>query len=159
MVLNPIAPLDSAVLSLDFEQINVFWTSGFDSVSILFDSRSVIRRLPEMHFSIRFRCSFFWLWVNHFIVYGFDSITIAQKFHTITDYHKMACTGVSVNDNYIFEAIDDIRSKKRHRPDIKGVLNYVRWLEDGKNWKCFVGSFMKENHKLEEGVKNCQQNV
>ena len=28
------APLDSAVPSLDFEQINVFWTSGFDSISL-----------------------------------------------------------------------------------------------------------------------------
>ena len=32
---NLVTPLDSAVHSLNFEQINVFWTSGFDSVSIL----------------------------------------------------------------------------------------------------------------------------
>ena len=37
VLLNLVAPLDSAVLSLDFE-ISIFWTSGFDSVSILFDS-------------------------------------------------------------------------------------------------------------------------
>ena len=36
----------SAVPSLDFELINVFWTSGFDSVSIAFDSLSISRSLP-----------------------------------------------------------------------------------------------------------------
>ena len=48
-VLNLVARLDSAVLSLDFEQINIFLTktSGFDTVSILFDSLSVGRRSPE----------------------------------------------------------------------------------------------------------------
>ena len=35
VLVNLVAPLVSAVYSLDFEQINVFWTSGFDSVSIL----------------------------------------------------------------------------------------------------------------------------
>ena len=30
-----------------WHQINIFWTSGFDSVSILFDSLSVGRRSPE----------------------------------------------------------------------------------------------------------------
>ena len=44
--LNLVAPLDSAVPSFDFEQINVFLTSGFDSVSIVFDSLSVSRSLP-----------------------------------------------------------------------------------------------------------------
>ena len=51
VLLNLVPHLDSAVLSLDFEQINIFWTSGFDSVSILFDSLSVSRRIPELHFS------------------------------------------------------------------------------------------------------------
>ena len=41
VLLNLIARLDSAVLSIDFERINIFWTSGFDSVSILFDSSIV----------------------------------------------------------------------------------------------------------------------
>ena len=50
VLLNLVAPLDSAVPSLDFEQINVFWTSGFDSVSIVFDSLSVSRSLPELYF-------------------------------------------------------------------------------------------------------------
>ena len=49
VLLNLIARLDSAALSLDFEQINI-WTSGFDSVSILFDSLSVGRRSPELYF-------------------------------------------------------------------------------------------------------------
>ena len=51
VLLNLVARLDSAVLFLDFEQINIFWTSGFDSVSILFDFLSVGRRSPELHFS------------------------------------------------------------------------------------------------------------
>ena len=48
---NLVAPLDSAVPSLNFKEINVFWTSGFDSVNIVFDSLSVGRSLPEMDFS------------------------------------------------------------------------------------------------------------
>ena len=51
VLLNLVAPLDSAVPSFDFEQINVFLTSGFDSVSIVFDSLSVSRSLPELYFS------------------------------------------------------------------------------------------------------------
>ena len=51
VLLNLVAPLDSAVSSFDFEQINVFLTSGFDSVSIVFDSLSVSRSLRELYFS------------------------------------------------------------------------------------------------------------
>ena len=51
VLLNLVVPLDSAVPSLDFEQINVFLTSGYDSVSIVFDSFSVSRSLPELYFS------------------------------------------------------------------------------------------------------------
>ena len=50
VLLNLVAPLDSAVPSFDFEQINVFLTSGFDSVSIVFDSLSVSRSPPELYF-------------------------------------------------------------------------------------------------------------
>ena len=51
VLLNLVSPLDSALPSLEFEQINVFWTSGFDSVSIVFDLLSVSRSLPEFYFS------------------------------------------------------------------------------------------------------------
>ena len=51
VLLNLVAPLDSAVPSFDFEQINAFLTSDFDSVSIVFDSLSVSRSLPEFYFS------------------------------------------------------------------------------------------------------------
>ena len=51
VLLNLNAPLDSAKPSLDFEQINVFLTSGFDSVSIVFDSLSARRSLTELYFS------------------------------------------------------------------------------------------------------------
>ena len=51
VLLNLVASLDSAVPSLDSEQINDFWTSGFDSVSTVFDSLSVSRSLPELYFS------------------------------------------------------------------------------------------------------------
>ena len=50
-LLNVAAPLDSAVPSFDFEQIKVFLTFGFDSVSIVFDSLSVSRSLLELYFS------------------------------------------------------------------------------------------------------------
>ena len=43
VLLNPVAPLDSALISLYFDQISVFWTSGFDCVSIVLD--------PELYFS------------------------------------------------------------------------------------------------------------
>ena len=74
VLLNLVALLDSAVPSLDFEQINVFWTSGFDSVSIVFDTLSVREVTLNCISCIQFRCSFFWPWENH----GFDSISIAQ---------------------------------------------------------------------------------
>ena len=51
VLLNLVAPLDSAVPSFDFEQINAFLTSGFDFVSIVSDSLSVSRSLTELYFS------------------------------------------------------------------------------------------------------------
>ena len=51
VLLNLVALLDSAVLPLEFEQVNVFGTSGFDSISIVFDSLSVSRSLHEFYFS------------------------------------------------------------------------------------------------------------
>ena len=50
VLLYLVAPLDSAVPSLDFEQVNVFLTFGFDSVSIVFISLSISRSLPELVF-------------------------------------------------------------------------------------------------------------
>ena len=41
MLLNLVAPLDSAVPSFYLEQINIFLTSGFDPVIIVFDSLNV----------------------------------------------------------------------------------------------------------------------
>ena len=76
-LLNLVAPLDSAMSSLNFEQINVFWTSGFDSVCIVFDSLSVSRSLPGLYSRLWFKCSFFWPWENQWIVYGFDSSDIS----------------------------------------------------------------------------------
>ena len=51
VLMNLVAPLDSAMPALEFEWFNVFWTSGFDSVSIVFDSFSISRSLPELYFS------------------------------------------------------------------------------------------------------------
>ena len=51
VLLNLVVPLDSVVPYLNFEQINVFLTSGFDSVSIVFDLLSVSRIVPESYFS------------------------------------------------------------------------------------------------------------
>ena len=50
VLLNLLAPLVSAVTSLDFEQINVFWASGFYPVSIVFNSFSVSKSLSELYF-------------------------------------------------------------------------------------------------------------
>ena len=61
-----------------FEQIKVFLTSGFDSISIAFDSLSVSRSLSNCISHIQFKCSFFWPWENQYIVHGFDSISIIQ---------------------------------------------------------------------------------
>ena len=51
VLLNLVAPLDSAVPSFDSEQINVFLTSGFDSFSTVFNLLSVSRSLPKLYFS------------------------------------------------------------------------------------------------------------
>ena len=60
--------LDSTVPSFNFDQINVFWASGSDSVSVVF--LTMIRSLLDegslnQVFLIWLRCSFFWLnWIN-----------------------------------------------------------------------------------------------
>ena len=51
VLLNLVSSLDLAVPSFDFKQINVFFTSGFDSISIVFYSLSVSRSLSELYFS------------------------------------------------------------------------------------------------------------
>ena len=51
VLLNLVAPLDSAVPSLDFKQINVFGTSSFDSIIIVFDLLNVSRSLTVLYFS------------------------------------------------------------------------------------------------------------
>ena len=76
--MNLIASLDSSVPSLDFDRLSGFWTSGFDSISIVFDLLSVSRSLAELYFSHSIKCSFFWPWENEYIVNGFDSISITQ---------------------------------------------------------------------------------
>ena len=74
VLLKPVAPLDSAVPYLYFEQINVFWTSVFDSDSIVFDSLSFSRVSLNCLSRIRFKCSFFWPWKNQYMVHGFHSL-------------------------------------------------------------------------------------
>ena len=78
VLLNLVAPLDSAVSSLDFEQINVFWTSSL-ILLVLYLIRSVSAEVSLNCISvIRFKCSFFWPWENQYMAYGFDSISITQ---------------------------------------------------------------------------------
>ena len=74
ILLNLVAPLDLAVPSLDFEQINVFWTSSFDSASIVFDWLSVSRISQNCISSVPSS--------DLNMVHGFDSISIAQ-FHAM----------------------------------------------------------------------------
>ena len=59
VLLNVFGPLDLPVSSLDFEQINLFWTSGFDSVSIVFELLSLSRRLPKSCCSLDLDVSLF----------------------------------------------------------------------------------------------------
>ena len=59
VLLNLVAPLDLAVPSFDFEQINFFLTSGFDFVSTVFDWLSVSTGPLNCISRPRFRCSFF----------------------------------------------------------------------------------------------------
>ena len=51
VLLDLVALLDPAVLLFDFEQINIFFISDFDSVSIVFDSLGVTKSLPELYLS------------------------------------------------------------------------------------------------------------
>ena len=63
LLLNLAASLYWGVPSLDFEQANVFWTSSFDSVSILFDSLVISKRFLILCFS--HSVSFFNVeWIN-----------------------------------------------------------------------------------------------
>ena len=78
MLLNLVALLDSAVPSLDFEQINVFLTSGFDSVNIVFDSLSVSRSIPELYFLHSVEVLLLLTLRESIYGYGFHSISIAQ---------------------------------------------------------------------------------
>ena len=78
VLLNLIAPLDSTVPFLEFEQINVFWTSGFDSVRIVFGTLSASRSLLQLYFSQFIYVSLLLLWENQYTVHGIDSISIAQ---------------------------------------------------------------------------------
>ena len=75
VLLNLVAPLDSSVPSLDFEQINVFGLPVLIPL-VLYLIRSVLAEVYLNCISrIRFKCSFFWPWEN---VHGFDSISITQ---------------------------------------------------------------------------------
>ena len=44
-----------------------------------------------------------------------------------------------------------------HPDKVKGICNYLKKTE--KNWKCSIGLFIKENHKLGEGGGICQQKI
>ena len=78
VLLNLVASLDCVLPSVDFEQINVFRTCGFDSVSIVFASLSVGEISLNCISHIWFKCFFFWPWENQYMVHGFDSISITQ---------------------------------------------------------------------------------
>ena len=78
VLLHLVAPLDSAVPSLDFAQINVFELPVLIPL-VLYLIRSVSAEVSLNFISrIRFKCSFFWPWENQYMVYGFDSISITQ---------------------------------------------------------------------------------
>ena len=78
VLLHLVAPLDSAVPSLDFAQINVFELPVLIPL-VLYLIRSVPAEVSLKFISrIRFKCSFFWAWENQYMVHSFDSISITQ---------------------------------------------------------------------------------
>ena len=79
VLLNLVTRLDSAVLSLGFDQISIFWsTSSFDLVSFLFDSLSVGTRSPELYFLYSISVILHVTLSELIMVYGFDSISIGH---------------------------------------------------------------------------------
>ena len=78
-VLLNLAPLDSAVAFLDFEQINFFELPVLIPL-VLYLIRSLSAEVSLNCISrIRFRWSFFWPWASQYMVHGFNSISIAQS--------------------------------------------------------------------------------
>ena len=45
------------------------------------------------------------------------------------DARKIARTGLSVSNKDIFEAIDQVRSKKKQLPHVKDIFNYLTKIE------------------------------
>ena len=79
VLLNLFAPPDSAELSLDFEQINVFFALPVSIPLVLYLIHLVLAEVSLNCISrIRFKCSFFWPWKNQYMVLGLDSISITQ---------------------------------------------------------------------------------
>ena len=76
VLLNLVAPLHSAVPSLDFERISVFWLPVL-ILLVLYLIRSVSAEVSLNCISrIQFKCSFLWPWENQYMVHDFDSISI-----------------------------------------------------------------------------------
>ena len=73
VLLNLVAPLDSAVPSLYFEQ-NLFFELPV-LIPILFYLIPSVSAEGSLNCISRiwFRCSLFWPWVNRYMVHGFDS--------------------------------------------------------------------------------------
>ena len=71
----------------------------------------------------------------------------------------MECTKISVNHEDIIEAIDQIRSKKKQRQDIKVFFNYLmRW----RIWKMshYLIRFSKtRNDYVWKRNKSCKQKI
>ena len=78
VLLNLVAPLDSAVPSLDFEQINIFRILVLIPLVLYLICSVSAEVFLNCISRIRFRCSFFWPRENQYMVHCFDSISIAQ---------------------------------------------------------------------------------
>ena len=78
VLLNLVAPLDSAVPSFDFDQINAFELPVLISL-LLYLIRSVSAEVSLSCISrILCECLFFWPWENQYMVHDFDFINITQ---------------------------------------------------------------------------------
>ena len=56
----------------------------------------------------------------------------------------MERTDVSVSREDVFEAIDQIFSKKKHQQGIEGLFNYVIKIKNLE--RCFIRFFKSRNH-------------
>ena len=99
---NLVVPLDSAVPSFDFEHISVFWTSGFESVGIVFYSLSARTLYKNNWLLLMFLLLSFMTSIYSIISIEIRLVTHFSGYKTIT-LHEKAMLYV-LNDDFRFFA-------------------------------------------------------